>query len=328
MSKRPQLQTQFIIFVLFGDVIIQRGGQVWTASLLQMLEVLGVSERAARSTLSRMTRKGWLKPERDGRHSMYALTAKGRRILDEGGQRIFEPRKAEWDGHWHMVVYSLPENKRKLRNDLRKRLAWLCLAFLLASWQTGDWLFSYYDLVRQTEPPFPGYADVAYYAGYVAFIAAIPLLTFPERRLHDRRWLFDAGVVTVIAGTISWEYLLRPIVADSGSGYFEAAVALGYPLFDLVLLTTLVVTLFAARDRYPVYVLALIAAVVFQVFTDAGYTYLITTVGYDNVGNPLEIGWLAGTVTDSSTGDPIQGADVRIGAQSEATAAETVIPRG
>ena len=178
----------------------------------------------------------------------------------------------------------------------RERLAWLCLAFLLASWQAGDWLFSYYDLVRHTEPPFPGYADLAYYAGYVAFIAAIPLLTFPERRLHDRRWLLDAGVVTVIAGTISWEYLLRPIVADSGSGYFEAAVALGYPLFDLVLLTTLVVTLFAARDRYPVYVLALIAAVVFQVFTDAGYTYLVTTVGYDNVGNPLEIGWLAGYV--------------------------------
>ena len=37
---------------------------------------------------------------------------------------------------------------------------------------------------------------------------------------------------------------------------------------------------------------------------------------------PAEIGWLAGTVTDSSTGDPIQGADVRIGAQSEATAAD------
>jgi phenylacetic acid degradation operon negative regulatory protein len=31
----------------------------------------------------------------------------------------------EWDGKWHQVVYSLPEHKRKMRNDLRKRLAWL-----------------------------------------------------------------------------------------------------------------------------------------------------------------------------------------------------------
>jgi len=125
MPNRPHPQTQFIIFVLFGDVIVHHGGQAWTASLLRMLDVLGVSERAARSTLSRMRRKGWLKPEREGRHSLYALTAKGRRILEEGGQRIFESRQQEWDGRWHLVVYSLPEKKRKLRNDLRKRLSWL-----------------------------------------------------------------------------------------------------------------------------------------------------------------------------------------------------------
>ena len=37
---------------------------------------------------------------------------------------------------------------------------------------------------------------------------------------------------------------------------------------------------------------------------------------------PAEFGWLAGTVTDASTGDPIQGALVSIGAQSETTAAD------
>lgn len=125
MSKRPHLQTQFIIFVLFGDVILPRGGWVWTSSLLKMLDVLGVTERAARSTLSRMRRNGWLKPERDGRRSLYTLTARGRHILDEGGSRIFEARRRDWDGHWHQVVYSLPENKRALRNNLRKRLTWL-----------------------------------------------------------------------------------------------------------------------------------------------------------------------------------------------------------
>ncbi len=125
MSKHPTLQTQFIIFVLFGDVVIPRGGQIWASSLLSLLKLLGVSERAARSTLSRMVRKGWLKPRREGRHSLYTLTSKGQRLLTEGGQRIFEPRKREWDGRWHVVVYSLPESKRKLRDDLRKRLTWL-----------------------------------------------------------------------------------------------------------------------------------------------------------------------------------------------------------
>lgn len=125
MSVRPQPQTQFIIFVLFGDVITPKADRVWTVSLLKMLDVLGVSERAVRSTISRMRRRGWLSSEREGRHSLYTLTAKGRRIIDEGGQRIFEPRKPDWDGQWFQVVYSLPENKRGLRNDLRKRLTWL-----------------------------------------------------------------------------------------------------------------------------------------------------------------------------------------------------------
>jgi phenylacetic acid degradation operon negative regulatory protein len=125
MSKGPGLSTQFIVFILFGDIIGPRGGWVWTTSLLQMLSVLDVSERAARSTLSRMYRKGFVRPKRDGRHSLYTLTARGRQITDEGGYRIFEPRRREWDGQWHMVVYSLPEQQRGLRSALRKRLAWL-----------------------------------------------------------------------------------------------------------------------------------------------------------------------------------------------------------
>ncbi len=125
MSKRPTLQTQFIIFVLFGDIIMPRGGQVWASGLLSLLKLLGVSERAARSTLSRMVRKGWLRTRREGRHSLYTLTPKGQHLLAEGGQRIFEPRQRDWDGRWRLVVYSLPERKRKLRDDLRKRLTWL-----------------------------------------------------------------------------------------------------------------------------------------------------------------------------------------------------------
>ncbi len=125
MSSQPSIRTQFIILVVFGDVIAPRGGPVWTPGLLKLLGLLGVSERAARSALSRMSRKGWLKTERHGRHSAYTLTPRGQRLLAEGDLRIFEARKSDWDGEWHMVVYSLPESRRRLRNDLRRRLNWL-----------------------------------------------------------------------------------------------------------------------------------------------------------------------------------------------------------
>ena len=201
------------------------------------------------------------------------------------------------------VVYNIPATAALalatvpiLRSRGRERLGWLCLVLLLATWLVGDWTYSYYDLVRNQETPFPGSADVAYYLGYLAFIAAVPLLTFPARRLQDRRWAFDGAIVMLVAGTISWEYIMKPIAAESGVASFDEAVALGYPLLDLGLLTALVVTLYASGGRFSPAALLLSVAVTFQVVTDAGYTYVVTTTGYDNVGTPLELGWLASYV--------------------------------
>lgn len=125
MSRRPHVRTQFLIFTLFGDYIYPREGWASTKSLITLLGLLGVSSQAARSTLSRMSKQGWLKARRKGRSSLYTLTTKGQHLLQEGAQRIFEPRRQDWDRQWRVVVYSLPEKKRDLREALRRRLSWL-----------------------------------------------------------------------------------------------------------------------------------------------------------------------------------------------------------
>jgi hypothetical protein len=98
---------------------------------------------------------------------------------------------------------------------------------------------------------------------------------------------------TVIAGTIGWEYVMRPILTDSGGDSFGAAVALGYPLLDLAILTVLVVTLYAAGGRYSPLALVLTGAAAFQIVSDSAYTFVLTRTGSDNVGIPMELGWLA-----------------------------------
>jgi len=125
MVERPKVQTQFIVFNLFGDYVIPRGDTAWTSGLLEVLHVLGVGERAARSTLSRMKQKGWLRASKDGRRSAYQLTPKGKLLLDEGGRRLFGPRPGDWDGRWHLVIYSLPQEMRSARGQLRTGLSWL-----------------------------------------------------------------------------------------------------------------------------------------------------------------------------------------------------------
>ncbi len=133
MVDRPSVRTQFLVFTLFGEYLLPRGGAVWTSSLLSLLELLGVSERAARTTLSRMALKGWLAAKKQGRRSQYSLTPRGWSLLKQGEQRIFEPPFSDWNGLWQVVVYSLPEDKRRLRHALRQRLAWFGFGPLASS---------------------------------------------------------------------------------------------------------------------------------------------------------------------------------------------------
>lgn len=125
MTKRTSIRTQILIFTLFGDYFVPLGLTAWTQGLLALLKDLEVSERAGRSSLSRMSKKGWLIATRNGRYSTYSLTARGKRVVTEGRERIFEPRRTDWDGRWHMVVYSIPEGKRNVRSSLRQRLGWM-----------------------------------------------------------------------------------------------------------------------------------------------------------------------------------------------------------
>ncbi len=125
MTEHPSIRTQILIFALYGEYVLPWVECVWTNNLLTLLKELGVRERAARSTLSRMSKKGWIESERIGRYSRYSLTTRGRTIVREAQSRIYEPRPRKWDGKWLMVVYSIPEEMRTVRSNLRTRLGWL-----------------------------------------------------------------------------------------------------------------------------------------------------------------------------------------------------------
>jgi len=117
--------SQDMIFTLYGDYIRHRGGEAWTGSLIELLDLFGLSGQAVRSTLSRMSQKGWLKSRKVSRYSFYSQTSKFLNLLEEGAQRIFQPRCDPWDGRWYLLTYSIPESKRHLRRRLRERLLWL-----------------------------------------------------------------------------------------------------------------------------------------------------------------------------------------------------------
>lgn len=151
VSRVPTGSVQDLTLTLFGDYLLEQERAVWVGHVIQLLETLGVSPGSARTALSRMAGKGWLQASRRGRFSFYALTTEGRRLLEEGRERIRRPPgRDDWDGRWSVITSTVPEEDRDIRDRFRVRLSWLGCGSL----GNGVWISPY-----DVEAPLRAIAD-------------------------------------------------------------------------------------------------------------------------------------------------------------------------
>ena len=119
------MKARSLVFDLFGDYLRYRGGEVRLRDLIALMGCFGVAETTVRVVATRLRGEGWLASRRDGRATTYRLTEDAWRLLNVGRERIFDRAAGPWDGQWHMVIYSVPEADRAVRDQLRKKLSWL-----------------------------------------------------------------------------------------------------------------------------------------------------------------------------------------------------------
>jgi len=119
------VRARSLVFDLFGDYLRYRDGRVRLRALVALLDCFGIPAATARVAAARLRKEGWLAADREGRETVYSLTPGAWQMLDEGRGRIFQRANGPWDGQWHMVIYQVPETERALREQLRRRLAWL-----------------------------------------------------------------------------------------------------------------------------------------------------------------------------------------------------------
>ncbi|MDX3660050.1 PaaX family transcriptional regulator C-terminal domain-containing protein [Streptomyces sp. ID05-26A] len=128
--------------------------RVWlpSAAIVTLLGEFGVAEGAARTTISRLARRGALEGRRQGRHSSYRLTEETATDLWNGGGSIaaFTTHSDSWDGYWTLITFSVPEEHSTRRRALRTALRWRGYAPL-------------YDAVWVSPHPLPpkGHAELA-----------------------------------------------------------------------------------------------------------------------------------------------------------------------
>jgi phenylacetic acid degradation operon negative regulatory protein len=112
-----------VILDLYGTYARPLGGAFTIADLISLGEMLGVGQQAIRSSVSRMSKAGLLERIRITDAAGYGLTAFGRELLDEGDRRIFSaPGTSQLADGWTLVLFSIPEDERGDRYQLRTQL--------------------------------------------------------------------------------------------------------------------------------------------------------------------------------------------------------------
>jgi phenylacetic acid degradation operon negative regulatory protein len=113
-----------VILDLYGTYARPLGGAFTIADLIGLGEMLGVGQQAIRSSVSRMSKAGLLDRIRIADAAGYGLTAFGRELLDEGDRRIFSaPESSRLADGWTLVLFSIPEDERGDRYQLRTQLS-------------------------------------------------------------------------------------------------------------------------------------------------------------------------------------------------------------
>ena len=91
-------RSKSVVMTVFGDAITPRGGAAWLGSLIGLMAPFGISDRLVRTSIFRLAEEGWLDAAREGRRSLYTLTAQGRSRFERAYQRIYSPSDLHWDG--------------------------------------------------------------------------------------------------------------------------------------------------------------------------------------------------------------------------------------
>jgi phenylacetic acid degradation operon negative regulatory protein len=127
-SPRIPRQTtpQAVLLTMVGRYCMETNPALATAAYIDVLSRIGITDHATRLTVSRMTERGLLERLRRGRTAYFRATAVALDVVRVQEARTFgeSAQPCGPEDAWTILSFSLPEEHRKTRHLLRRRLAW------------------------------------------------------------------------------------------------------------------------------------------------------------------------------------------------------------
>src|ERR1035437_6529824 len=165
-----------------------------------------------------------------------------------------------------------------LHTDVHRiRLGWAVLGLATLVYAVGDGAFAWLDLGGG--PTSPSLADLAYVNYYPIVVVALFMFQRASSAQHDTlRLTIDSMIVVIGGGIVVWHTLFRPVLESLNPDPLTAALALGYPIGDLVLLFGVAATALRHPPEIDARALtALVGGLGLMFVADVGYGQLNLT---------------------------------------------------
>jgi phenylacetic acid degradation operon negative regulatory protein len=129
---------QHLLITLLGDYWFARDELLPSAALVDLLAEFGANENASRQAMRRLTQRGLLAQGKQGRATFYGIPGDivANQRLRLARAVTFGADFTDWDGHWTVVSFSIPESERDVRRLLRNGLKNMAFGDL----QDGVWI--------------------------------------------------------------------------------------------------------------------------------------------------------------------------------------------
>ncbi|MCP5065415.1 MAG: phenylacetic acid degradation operon negative regulatory protein PaaX, partial [bacterium] len=121
-AREPRVKS--LVVTVFGDAIVPYGATIWMGSLIRLLAPFGVTPRAVRTAVQRLSQEGWFCRRSQGRRTEYSLAEPARRNFVEADRRIYALAPPDWDGHWCLVILGTGSISQQERDSARRALGW------------------------------------------------------------------------------------------------------------------------------------------------------------------------------------------------------------
>ncbi|GLW56485.1 putative bifunctional diguanylate cyclase/phosphodiesterase [Kitasatospora phosalacinea] len=176
------------------------------------------------------------------------------------------------------------------------RPAWLLFGLSSAMVAFGNGAWGWYEVVLRQPLPQDSFADYAFLL--FAPLAITGLLVLAQRPRTPAGWLcllLDGWLVAGSLFTLSWSLALGRVAAGDGDDPLKLALALGYPVLDILLVSLVVGLRFRGRDGNRAAVHTAMIGLALTVVCDALFTTPQFHSDYHS-GELLDAGWFAGSL--------------------------------